>query len=53
MLGLPLVHAHPELFYAYVGTGQVINARVNERVGYEHVLRKHGAEGTRRRFSSS
>ena len=38
MLGLPLVHAHPELFYAYVGTGQVVNARENERMGYEHVL---------------
>lgn len=44
MLGLPLVHAHPELFYAYVGTGQVINARENERTGYEHVL----AEARRR-----
>ena len=44
MLGLPLVHAHPELFYAYVGTGQVINARENERTGYEHAL----AEARRR-----
>jgi pimeloyl-ACP methyl ester carboxylesterase len=44
MLGLPLVHAHPELFYAYVGTGQVVNARENERTGYEHVL----AEAQRR-----
>lgn len=44
MLGLPLVHAHPDLFYAYVGTGQVVNARRNERVGYEHTL----AEARRR-----
>lgn len=44
MLGLPLVHAHPELFYAYVGTGQVINAHENERTGYEHAL----AEARRR-----
>ena len=44
MLGLPLVHDHPELIYAYIGTGQVINVRENERVGYQHVLE----EATRR-----
>jgi pimeloyl-ACP methyl ester carboxylesterase len=51
MLGLPLVHAHPELFYAYVGTGQVVNVRENERVGYAHVLaeaqRRHDEQGIR------
>ncbi len=38
MIGIPLVKRHPELFYAYVGTGQVINVQDNERVGYEHAL---------------
>lgn len=38
MLGLPLVKRYPELFYAYVGTGQVINVQDNERVGYERTL---------------
>jgi proline iminopeptidase len=45
MLGLPLVHAHPELFYAYVGTGQVVNARENERTGYQHVLEEARRRG--------
>jgi proline iminopeptidase len=45
MLGLPLAHAHPELFYAYVGTGQVINARQNERLGYEHTLAEAKSRG--------
>jgi proline iminopeptidase len=51
MLGLTLVHDHPELFYAYVGTGQVVNVRENERVGYAHVLaeafQRHDSEGIR------
>lgn len=38
MLGLPLAKRYPELFYAYIGTGQVINVQDNERVGYEHTL---------------
>lgn len=38
MLGLPLVKRYPELFHAYIGTGQVINVQDNERVGYEHTL---------------
>lgn len=38
MLGIPLVKRYPELFYAYIGTGQVINVMENERVGYQRTL---------------
>ena len=34
VLGLWLAHEHPELIYAYVGVGQVINTEQNEEVGY-------------------
>ena len=48
MLGLPLVHDHPDPIHAYIGTGQVINVRENERVGYQHVLEEATAEATRK-----
>jgi pimeloyl-ACP methyl ester carboxylesterase len=38
ILGLWLAHEHPELIYAYVGVGQVINTRQNEEVGYRDTL---------------
>ena len=28
----------PELFHAYIGTGQVVSTRENEIVGYQHTL---------------
>jgi len=37
-LGIPLVKRYPGLYYAYVGTGQVINVQENERVGYQRTL---------------
>ena len=38
ILGLHLARRHPELIYAYVGTGQVINNWKGEAVGYHFVL---------------
>ena len=38
MMGIPLVKRYPELFHAYIGTGQVISVYENESVGYEHAL---------------
>lgn len=35
----------PELFHAYVGIGQVINTRLNEKLSFEHGLRQAKAEG--------
>jgi proline iminopeptidase len=40
VLGLWLAHQHPELIYAYVGVGQVINTRQNEEVGYRDTLQQ-------------
>lgn len=38
MLGLWLAHEHPELIYAFVGTGQAISMQGNEAAGYRDVL---------------
>jgi pimeloyl-ACP methyl ester carboxylesterase len=38
VLGLWLAHEHPEMLYAYVGTGQVINERENEELAYQDAL---------------
>jgi pimeloyl-ACP methyl ester carboxylesterase len=40
VLGLWLAHEHPELIYAYVGVGQVINTEQNEEVGYKDALQE-------------
>jgi proline iminopeptidase len=37
-LGLWLAHEHAELLYAYVGTGQLIDAQQNETVSYQDAL---------------
>lgn len=40
ILGLWLAHEHPEVIYAYVGVGQVINMEQNEKVAYEDALQQ-------------
>ncbi|HXP69499.1 MAG TPA: alpha/beta hydrolase [Candidatus Dormibacteraeota bacterium] len=40
VLGLWLAHEHPELIYAYIGTGQVVNMQQNEVVGYNDALQE-------------
>jgi proline iminopeptidase len=40
VLGLWLAHEHPELIYAYVGTGQVVNMQQNEAVAYNDALQE-------------
>jgi pimeloyl-ACP methyl ester carboxylesterase len=47
LVGVSLAHAHPEWLYAYVGTGQMINGKENERVGYANTLRAAEAAGNR------
>ena len=37
-VGLQLAHRHPEWLHAYVGMGQVISGKENERVGYQMTL---------------
>ena len=39
LVGLTLAHQHPEWLYAYVGMGQVISGKDNERVGYDLTLK--------------
>ena len=40
LLGLWLAHEHPELIYAYVGTGQAVNMERNEEVAYQDTLQQ-------------
>jgi proline iminopeptidase len=40
VLGLWLAHEHPELIYAYVGVGQVVNMEQNEEVAYQDALKQ-------------
>lgn len=35
ILGIKLVQQYPALFYAYVGTGQMVNTTENDRMGYQ------------------
>ncbi len=45
IIGLELVRRHPELFYAYVGTGQILDRHAEERAGVEFVARRAREEG--------
>jgi pimeloyl-ACP methyl ester carboxylesterase len=38
VLGLWLAHEHPDLLYAYVGVGQIVNMRTNAEVVYKDAL---------------
>ena len=38
ILGLELAHGHPEVMYAYVGTGQVVNMQKNEETAYRDAM---------------
>ena len=40
VLGLWLAHEHPEVLYAYVGVGQVVNMEQNEVAGYQDALQE-------------
>jgi len=43
ILGLWLAHEHPDLIYAYVGTGQVVNMEQNEKAAYQDALQEANA----------
>ncbi|MGA8143081.1 MAG: alpha/beta hydrolase [Candidatus Acidiferrales bacterium] len=51
VLGLWLAHEHPELIYAYVGVGQVVNMDQNESVAYQDALQqardRHNEQGVK------
>jgi proline iminopeptidase len=44
VLGLGMAQTHPELYYAYVGTGQVVDMQRNEAIGFAR-LRERVARG--------
>lgn len=39
IIGMKAALKRPDLFYAYVGIGQVINTRVNEQVSFDYAMR--------------
>jgi pimeloyl-ACP methyl ester carboxylesterase len=45
ILGLRMVRARPELFYAYVGTGEVADSTKNYSAAYDALLKKAQAVG--------
>jgi pimeloyl-ACP methyl ester carboxylesterase len=48
IIGLEMVRTRPDLFYAYVGTGQVADETRNYVVAYHALLRKARAAGNQR-----
>ena len=47
-LGVFMVKARPDLFYAFVGTGQVVDSARNYAVAYDQLLRKAKEVGNQR-----
>lgn len=47
ILGTKLVHEHPEHFYAYIGTGQMVNTTENDRMGYKLALKLLSDQGNK------
>ncbi len=45
VLGIRMIRARPELFNAWVGTGQIVNMQANEAAAYAGVLAKARARG--------
>lgn len=45
ILGLRVAQSRPDLLYAYIGVGQVVNGRENETVGYRETLARADATG--------
>jgi pimeloyl-ACP methyl ester carboxylesterase len=45
ILGIHMAKARPDLFYAYVGAGQIVNTRENEALNYARLLDKAKALG--------
>jgi len=48
ILGIEMAKERPDLFYAYVGTGQIVNVRKNYAFGYARLLDDARARGDRR-----
>ncbi|MDQ0731080.1 alpha/beta hydrolase [Arthrobacter sp. B1I2] len=49
ILGIWLVQEHPELYHAFVSSGQMVNTTENDRMGYELALQHLEEQGDRGR----
>lgn len=45
ILGIKLVQQHPDLFYAYIGSGQMVNTVENDVMGYQLALTYAAKQG--------
>jgi pimeloyl-ACP methyl ester carboxylesterase len=45
ILGIKLVQQHPDLFYAYIGQGQMVNTTENDIMGYQFALKFAAEQG--------
>lgn len=52
ILGIYMAHARPDLFYAYVGTAQIVNERRNESASYARVLELARTSGDQQAISA-
>ena len=52
VLGVHLIKRRPDLFSAYVGTGQLVNKRRNEAVNYERQMREAERSGNTQALSA-
>jgi len=52
ILGISMAHARPDLFYAYVGSAQLVNTRKEQSVGYARVLELARAAGDQQAISA-
>jgi pimeloyl-ACP methyl ester carboxylesterase len=52
ILGLRVAQSRPDLLYAYIGVGQVVNGRDNEAVGYRETLARAKATGNQEAIKS-
>lgn len=49
ILGIWLIQEHPELYHAFVSSGQMVNTTENDRMGYELALQHLEEQGETRR----
>ena len=50
-IALLAVSRDPELFYAYIGMGQITNQAVSEKMAYKFMLDKYTADGNQKRVN--
>jgi pimeloyl-ACP methyl ester carboxylesterase len=51
ILGTKLVQQYPSDYYAYIGTGQMVNTTENDRLGYRLALKILEEKGDQKRFN--